>query len=66
MQRHQVALGHGANEADPLAGIVRRHALEIGDEPLLAVGDMGIVLDIGRADIALHRLARPALLNITS
>src|SRR5262245_57377252 len=63
MQHHVIALRYGALELDLLAGILARHALEVGDERFLAVGDLRVVLDVPRAGEALHRLARPGLVE---
>jgi len=58
MQHDKVALGNGPLDLDPFARPFARHALEIGDEPVLAVGDMGIVLRIGIPRVAFDRGAR--------
>jgi hypothetical protein len=63
VQDHQVVLGDDTPELHALAGIVARHAGEILDEPLLAVGDVRIVLDVLVADVAGDRLARRALIE---
>jgi hypothetical protein len=46
-----------------LAGVLLRHSLEERDERLLAVGDVGIVLDVDVADVPAAGLRRPALVE---
>ena len=50
-----------ALEFDALARILLRHPLEVIDERFLSVTDLGIVLDVGIANVQLDRSSRSAL-----
>jgi hypothetical protein len=63
VQRDEVALGDRAHELDVLARAFARHALEVGDEGLRAVGDVRVVLPVRRAHVAVDRFAWAARLN---
>jgi hypothetical protein len=58
-----VALGDYSFEMHPLAGILPRHPLKVGDERLFAVGDTGIVLDVDIARIFFDGFRWPALIE---
>src|SRR5258708_15952546 len=63
VQRDEVAFFQRAHEVNALARVVPGHALEVRDEPLLAVGHDRIVLGICGADVFLDCLARSALVE---
>src|SRR5882672_9365955 len=46
MQHHVVALADHSFKLNVFSGIVLGHADEVGDEGLVAVGDLGIVLSV--------------------
>jgi hypothetical protein len=59
----EVALCHGPDELDALAGILGGHPLEVVDEGLLAIRDVRIVLDVLVPDVALDGLSGAALVE---
>ena len=63
MQHDELAFGDDALEVHALAGVLARHAFEVGDEGLLAIGDGRVVLNVARAGVALDGVPRPALVE---
>src|ERR1700730_17110065 len=63
MQHDKISVGDDVPELDALAGIIASRLLEIVDEPLLAVGHAGIVLDVFGPDEAIDGLPRAALIE---
>jgi hypothetical protein len=60
VQHDEVSLGDDALEGDVLARVVPGHALEVGDEALLAVGDVRVVLGVAGTCVRGDRVGRPA------
>jgi hypothetical protein len=52
VQHHEVALRQDPFEGHALAGVASMHFLEIGDETILSVAYVRIVLDVGFTHIA--------------
>src|SRR5215470_12296087 len=63
MQNDIVCFGNDAFELDMLTGVIARHAFEVVYERLLAVGNTGVMLDVGAAGIARDRISWPALIE---
>ena len=53
VQHDVLTLCDGSYELDPLSGELSSHSLEVVDEGLLAIGDMGVVLGVGISRVAL-------------
>jgi hypothetical protein len=63
VQDHIVALAECALELDALARVLGCHAFEVIDEGLLAITDMRVVLDVGRAGVRGDGLSRMRLVK---
>ncbi len=63
VQHHEVPLGHSPLELDVLVGVVARHLFEIGNEPFASILNVGIVLGVGVAGVALDRFAWSTLVE---
>jgi mRNA-degrading endonuclease toxin of MazEF toxin-antitoxin module len=63
VQDHIVALAECALELDALARVLGCHAFEVIDEGLLAITDMRVVLDVGRAGVPGDGLSRTRLVK---
>ena len=59
MEDDEVAFGDRPLELDVLAGVLGLNAFEVGDECFLPVGDLRVVLAVGRAGELLE--GRPGL-----
>ena len=63
MQNDEVIVGEHSPELNMFARIVARHAFELLDERILALGHHRIVLSVGGADVAPDRLRGLALIE---
>ena len=63
VQDHEITFGNDAFEVHPFARIIPRHALEIRNKGLLAVGYLRVVLGVSCTGIVFHRLGRFALIK---
>jgi hypothetical protein len=63
VQHHMVPVCEGPDNVDVLTGIVGGHPLEILNECLLSITDVGIVLDVDLAGELLDCLSRLALIE---
>ncbi len=63
MQDDVVALGDHALEVDALARVLLGHPLEVRDERLLAIGHVGIVLDVDIAHVLFDSFSGSALVE---
>ena len=63
MQDHIVSLSDHPFEVNAFAGVLGSHALEVGDESLLPIAYVRIVLDVDIAHVLLDGLAGSALVK---